>query len=199
VYVVSATIAPCIWSPISYLELWILRSPQTTPKTGVFSVCTRTVQFQPNAPNQECNCRIQMSRAYSIGGSRKMTWFCIRISCTIGLSVRLPSIAYERMSSQQNRAHITKAHLFVLSPLRSLLHGHISNDTYFSSRVIVLCAVKLGAPQLDDVGQTDEQYSLNSCVELCDPIVQVRITFEIQLINLYRYGQYTRCENCSTR
>src|ERR1700723_1459903 len=45
-------------------------------------------------PNQSCNLCIHGERSYSIGGSRNMTWFCIRISWTIGFNVMLPSKNY---------------------------------------------------------------------------------------------------------
>lgn len=43
VYVVSDTVALCICNPISYLELWIRRSRQTTPRGLVR--CRSTLHF----------------------------------------------------------------------------------------------------------------------------------------------------------
>jgi len=52
---------------------------------------------QQNGPkksilNQTCSCFIHVALVYSIGGSRKMNSFCIRISRTIGLTVICVSI-----------------------------------------------------------------------------------------------------------
>ena len=68
-------------------------------------------------PSQSWSCLIHVDLAYSIGGSKKMTWFCIRISCTIGLSVILPSININQLKTKQKKPELTFSFIR-LSPRR---------------------------------------------------------------------------------
>ena len=75
----------------SNLVPWTLYPPQSTNNTYEGQSRREPSRWQRiyNTPNQSWSCRTQVERACSIGGSKKITWFCIRISWTIAFSCML--------------------------------------------------------------------------------------------------------------
>lgn len=88
-------------------------------------------------PSHSWSCRIQVSRAYSIGGSKKMTWFWIRISWIMGFRVKCPSTTYSKVRMGRNKNDTKYQKLafssFVRLSFRRLLV--ISRRTTVSRRV----------------------------------------------------------------
>ena len=75
------------------------------------------------------------------------------------------------------------ADLVILGPFVSTLvakcHG--------VSPVVVVCALELAAPHLDDMRYTLEKDAFYPLVEFCYPVVEVRIALQVQPVDLRMY------------
>lgn len=121
-----------------------------------------------------------------------MTWFCIRISCTIGARVKWPS-SCEQDSCKATFRLGSFSHLVILPPLVAFtLVRLISGCGSFTTRIAIVCSVELCAPNMDYVLQSSEQNSLNLLVQVRDPVIQVCITFQVHAVDLTAFRRKIR-------
>jgi hypothetical protein len=83
----------------SHIENFGSAAVDTQSLPRIISIPISNTDRKQHQPNQSCNWCIHVKRAYSIGGPRKVTWFCVRVSCMIAFSVMLPSKNYPQRSA----------------------------------------------------------------------------------------------------
>jgi len=115
-----------------------LDSPQSADNTyPACSALTSNPSKEEYTPSQSCNCLIHEDLAYSIGGSKKITWFCILISCMIGFSVMsLPELQPNHQSlltTKEEEAYLLLHPLISLLLLATSLTGNNSLRVSLSS------------------------------------------------------------------
>lgn len=88
-----------------------------------------------------------------------------------------------------------QADLVVLRPLVSPLAG----DRNRFSPAVVICPLELGAEELDDVCYALKEDAFYPLVQLSYPVVEIRITFQVQPVDLYegmrKSGVFSKCIN----
>lgn len=74
-----------------------------------------------------------------------------------------------------------RAHLLVMALIPSLLRDESGS---ISSRVTIVRSVKLLTPEMDDVRKPLKKDAFDLLVQLCNPLVEVRVAFQVQPIDL---------------
>ena len=110
-----------------------------------------------------------------------MTWFWILISWIMGVRVNWPSAVCYIVNSTALFPQCATTDLVVFRALVSTLAA----DCNGFSPVMVVCALELLTPVLDDVGHALNKDSFYALIEFGYPMDEVRVTFQIETINLH--------------